>query len=48
MDMAGTKELTRFSIYWVNLDPTIGHEIKKIRPVVIISPDEMNKYRRHR
>jgi mRNA interferase MazF len=42
--MAGTEKLTRFSIYWVNLDPAIGHEIKKIRPVVIISPDEMNKY----
>ena len=28
----------------VNLDPTIGSEIKKTRPCVIISPDEMNKY----
>ena len=31
-----------YSIYRVNLDPTIGHEIKKTRPCVIISPDEMN------
>ena len=28
----------------VNLDPTVGSEIKKTRPCVIISPDEMNKY----
>ncbi len=30
----------------VNLDPTIGSEIKKTRPCVIISPNEMNKYLR--
>ena len=30
----------------VNLDPTIGSEIKKTRPCVVISPDEMNKYLR--
>ena len=34
----------RFEVYLVNLDPTIGKEIKKTRPCVIISPDEMNKY----
>jgi len=28
----------------VNLDPTVGSEIKKTRPCVVISPDEMNKY----
>jgi mRNA interferase MazF len=33
---------SRFDIYYVNLDPTIGSEIKKTRPCVIISPDEMN------
>jgi mRNA interferase MazF len=33
---------SRFEIYYVNLDPTIGSEIKKTRPCVIISPDEMN------
>ena len=37
-------ELTQYSIVLVNLDPTIGSEIKKTRPCVIISPDEMNKY----
>lgn len=34
--------LSRFDIYYVNLDPTIGSEIKKTRPCVIISPNEMN------
>ena len=34
--------LKRFDICLVNLDPTIGSEMKKTRPVVIISPDSMN------
>lgn len=34
----------RFDIFLVNLDPTIGSEIKKTRPCVIISPDEMNRW----
>jgi len=37
-------ELNQYAIVLVNLDPTIGSEIKKTRPCVIISPDEMNKY----
>jgi mRNA interferase MazF len=32
----------QYDILLINLDPTIGHEIKKVRPCVIISPDEMN------
>ena len=32
----------RFSVYLVCLDPTLGSEIQKTRPCVIISPDEMN------
>ena len=36
--------IDRFDIFLVNLDPTKGHEIKKTRPCVIISPDEMNHY----
>jgi mRNA interferase MazF len=32
----------RFEIYLVNLDPTVGSEIKKTRPCLVISPDEMN------
>jgi len=35
--------IKRFSVYLVNLDPTIGHEIKKTRPCLVISPDEMNE-----
>ncbi|MGH2542052.1 MAG: type II toxin-antitoxin system PemK/MazF family toxin [Ardenticatenaceae bacterium] len=34
----------RFEIYLVNLDPTVGSEIKKTRPCLIISPDEMNRH----
>ncbi len=33
----------RGDIYWVNLDPTIGAEIKKTRPCVIVSPDSANR-----
>lgn len=32
----------RFDVYLVNLDPTKGREIKKTRPCVVISPDEIN------
>ena len=39
-------DLTQYRIVLVNLDPTVGSEIKKTRPCVIISPDEMNKYLR--
>ena len=34
--------IKRYEIYLADLNPTIGSEIKKIRPVVIISQDEMN------
>lgn len=34
--------MKRFDIYWVKLDPTVGSEIKKTRPCVIISPDEIH------
>ena len=37
-------EIIQYNIVLVNLDPTVGSEIKKTRPCVIISPDEMNKY----
>ncbi len=36
--------IKRFDVYLVILDPTIGSEIKKTRPCVIISPDEMNRH----
>jgi mRNA interferase MazF len=34
----------RFEVYLVSLDPTMGSEIRKSRPCLIISPDEMNRY----
>jgi mRNA interferase MazF len=34
----------RFDIYLVNLDPTIGAEIKKTRPAIILSPNESNRF----
>lgn len=37
-------EIKQYSIVLVNLDPTLGSEIKKTRPCVIVSPNEMNKY----
>ena len=35
--------IRQYEVYLISLDPIIGHEIKKARPGVIISPDEMNK-----
>ena len=32
----------RGEVYWVNLDPTVGTEIRKTRPALVISPDDMN------
>ena len=34
----------RFDVYLVNLDPTVGSEIRKTRPCLVISPDEMNRH----
>ena len=36
--------MLQFEIYLANLDPAIGAEMKKTRPVLVISPDEMNKH----
>lgn len=36
--------IKQYQIVLVNLDPTIGSEMKKTRPCVVISPNEMNKY----
>ncbi len=36
-------EINQYDIFWANLDPTVGHEIQKTRPCVIISPNELNK-----
>jgi len=37
-------EVSRFDVFLVSLDPTVGHEIKKTRPCTVISPDEMNRH----
>jgi mRNA interferase MazF len=34
--------IKQYDIFLISLDPTIGHEIKKVRPCVVISPNEMN------
>jgi mRNA interferase MazF len=34
----------QYEVYWVDLNPTCGSEMNKIRPCVIVSPDDMNKY----
>jgi mRNA interferase MazF len=36
--------IRRFDVYLINLDPTIGSEIRKVRPCVVVSPDEMNRH----
>ncbi len=36
--------VNRFDVYLTNLDPTVGSEIQKTRPCLIISPDEMNRH----
>ena len=36
--------VNRFEVYLVSLDPTVGIEIRKTRPCLVVSPDEMNHY----
>jgi mRNA interferase MazF len=36
--------INRFDVYLVNLDPTIGSEIRKTRPCLVVSPDEVNHH----
>ncbi len=38
------KKIKQYQVVIVNLDPTIGSEIKKTRPCIVISPDEMNRH----
>jgi mRNA interferase MazF len=38
--------VARFEVYLVNLDPTVGSEIRKTRPCVVLSPDELNRHSR--
>ena len=35
---------SRYSIYFADLNPTVGAEIRKVRPVVVVSQNEMNQY----
>ncbi len=35
-------DVKRFEIYLVRLNPTVGSEIQKTRPCIIVSPNEMN------
>jgi mRNA interferase MazF len=37
-----TPDILRCEVYWVNLDPTVGTEIQKTRPALVVSPDDMN------
>jgi len=36
--------VSRFDVYLITLDPTVGHEMHKTRPCVVISPDDLNRY----
>lgn len=38
------EQVNQYDIVLVNLDPTIGSEMRKTRPCVVLSPNEMNKY----
>lgn len=44
MDMVERKPVQRFEVHLISLDPTKGSEIRKTRPCLIISPNEMNKH----
>ena len=37
-------DIKQYEVYLLNLDPTMGSEMKKARPCVVLSPDEMNVY----
>ena len=36
--------INRFEVYLINLDPTVGSEIQKTRPCLVVSPDEINHH----
>jgi mRNA interferase MazF len=42
--MGVVADVRRYDVYLVNLDPTLGSEIKKTRPCLVVSPDEMNRH----
>ena len=43
-DQNTKQTLNQYDVVLVNLDPTVGSEIKKTRPCVVISPDELNRH----
>ena len=44
LDGTSLVEVRRFDVFLVTLDPTVGSEIRKTRPCVVVSPDEMNRH----
>jgi mRNA interferase MazF len=40
------KEILQYEVYWISLDPTVGSEIAKKRPCVVVSPNELNQFLR--
>lgn len=36
--------VNQFDVYWVDLNPTVGAEMQKVRPCVVVSPNELNQY----
>ena len=40
------REINQYDIFWVSLDPTIGSEMAKKRPGVVVSPNELNEHLR--
>ncbi len=41
--MKAIEKIRRGDVYWVNLDPTVGTEIQKTRPALVVSPNDMNE-----
>lgn len=37
-------KIYQYEVFWISLDPSLGSEMAKTRPCVVISPDEMNEY----
>jgi mRNA interferase MazF len=42
MGMVSRAVVARGDVFWVNLDPSVGSEIQKTRPALVVSPDDMN------
>ncbi|MEX0680746.1 MAG: type II toxin-antitoxin system PemK/MazF family toxin [Balneolales bacterium] len=42
--MVAQSAVCRFDVFLISLDPTKGSEVKKTRPCLVISPDEMNRH----